>query len=74
MLACDYCLKLLIYAKFANILTINVLTNYYFPMQNVRPAYIQLITGFGLKWGEKMTNTDKQWQIIIKSSGALIRV
>ena len=44
-------------------------------MQNVRPAYTQLITGFGLKWGEKkMTNTDKQWQIIIKSSGALIRV
>ena len=22
-------------------------------MQNVRPAYIQLITGFGVKWGEK---------------------
>ena len=33
MLACDYCLKLLIYTKFSNILIINVLTNYYFPTQ-----------------------------------------
>ena len=33
MLACDYCLKLLIYTKFANILIINALTNYYLPMQ-----------------------------------------
>ena len=32
MLACDYCLKLLIYTKFANILIINALTNCYFPM------------------------------------------
>ena len=25
----------------------------YLLMQNVRPAYNQLITGFGLKWGEE---------------------
>ncbi len=35
MLACDYCLKLLIYIKLVNILIINVLINCYFPMQKV---------------------------------------
>ena len=35
MLACDYCLKLLIYTEFANILIINALTDYYLPMQNI---------------------------------------
>jgi hypothetical protein len=36
MLACDYCLKLLIYTEFANMLIINTLTNYYFPMQKMQ--------------------------------------
>ena len=30
---------------------------HYLPMQYVRPAYIQLVTGFGLKWGEKKRQT-----------------
>ena len=34
MLACDCCLKLLIYIKSVNVLIINAFTDCYFPMQS----------------------------------------
>ena len=62
VLMSDLCLKLSICIKFANMMIINVLTNCYFPMQELENSEYQLVKYSSNEyWAEIFLASDRKW-------------